>query len=285
MVSEADEMRLLFWNMHRKDLSEALAGILNDAEYTLVILCEFGGQKGKLLSTVNRQGAFYSWCEGSDGRMTALTRLKSGEVTRIRDEGLVDDDDARYSFWRLTCSKEPITVCGLHLPAGPHHSLKAKNQLLIRLSRDIGVVEKQEGHERTILLGDFNLNPFDDMVVSSEGLHAVSSLSEAKRLRSRTVQREERALFYNPMWSHLGDRPTEPAGTYYWPQSVDQYGWQMYDQVLFRPSMMDVFSDFEVDIVTGSAENPLTDKYGHPDKVRLSDHLPIRVHFLDRAST
>ncbi len=278
-------MRLLFWNMNRKDLSEALAGILNGGEYTLIILCEFGGQKGKLLSTVNQQGAFYSWCEGSDGRMTALTRLKSFKVTRIRDEGLVDDNDARYSFWRLMCHGEPITVCGLHLPAGPHHSTKAKNHLLNRLSRDIGLVEKQEGHERTILLGDFNLNPFDEMVISSEGLHAISSLSEAKRLRSRTVQRETRAFFYNPMWSHMGDRPTEPAGTYYWPTSVDQYGWQMYDQVLFRPSLMDVFSDFEVDIVTASAENPLTDKHGHPDKDRFSDHLPVRVHFYDRAST
>lgn len=277
-------MRLLFWNMHRKDLSEALAGILSHAKYTLVVLCEFGGQGGRLLSTVNRHGAVYSWCEGSDGRMTVITSLQSNGVTRIRDEGLVDENDARYSFWRLNCREKPITICGLHLPAAPHHSLKARNQLLSRLSRDIGAVEKAEGHERTVLLGDFNLNPYDDMVVSSEGLHAISSLSEATRLRSREVQREERAIFYNPMWSHMGDRPTEPAGTYFWPKSVDQFGWHMYDQVLFRPSMMDVFSDFEVDIVTQSAENSLTDKYGHPDGKLFSDHLPIRIQFHDRAT-
>ena len=272
------DLSILFWNMHKKDLSETLLQILEQHAPTVVLLCEYGGSEGQLLTTVNRKSIRYRMDDSLGvSRMIALTTLRKSGLKRLRDED-------RYSFWRVGNGQNRITLCGLHLHSGPNHDQKVRNQLLPRIRPDLATVENREGHDRTVLIGDMNLNPFDDMLMSSEGLHAISSLNEAKR-GSRQVLRQERPYFYNPMWSHLGDRPIEPSGTYFWEKgSAMGYGWNMLDQTLFRPSVMDLYEDFEVEILTHAGDNSLVDVRGRPDSKSASDHLPIRIHFFEKAS-
>ena len=65
---------------------------------------------------------------------------------------------------------------------------------------DIAHVEENAGHQRTILVGDFNMNPFETGMVAARGLHGVMSRHIAQR-GSRTVQGRSYPFFYNPMWS------------------------------------------------------------------------------------
>ncbi len=53
------------------------------------------------------------------------------------------------------------------------------------------------------------------------------------------------------MWGHFGDRDRNPAGTYYHDsgQHVNYY-WNMFDQVLIRPSLLNMFPQDGVEIVT-----------------------------------
>jgi hypothetical protein len=56
----------------------------------------------------------------------------------------------------------------------------------------------------------------------------------------------ERRFFYNPMWNHFGDSGPNPPGTYYyedWPY------WNMFDQVLVRPALLDRFVEDELRIL------------------------------------
>lgn len=269
-----NDLHILFWNMYGKDLSENLAAILDEHRPNIVLLCEFGGSERKLLETVNRNETRYRLDKKlGDGRLVALTTESHRGLKRVRDE-------ERYSFWRVGNGPRRITLCGLHLPSRLYLDQKELNQLLPRISTDIAAIEEKEGHDRTILIGDLNLNPFDEMIMSSEGLHAISSLKEASK-GSRQVQKQERKFFYNPMWSLLGDRPLEPAGTYFWRSGVSGYGWNMLDQSLFRPTVMERFADFEVEILTRAGDNPLTDDQGRPDSRTASDHLPIRIRFIE----
>jgi len=43
----------------------------------------------------------------------------------------------------------------------------------IRLADEIRREELGIGHERTVLMGDFNMNPFEIGMISATGLHAV----------------------------------------------------------------------------------------------------------------
>ena len=177
-----------------------------------------------------------------------------------------------------TSDTPEITLGGVHLASGLHQSIEDRNILAKRLRRDLDTTEEDANHDRTVIVGDFNLNPYDDSIVSSDALHAISSFSEAKR-GSRTVQGESSKFFYNPMWSLLGDRSKGPPGTYFWKQSSPTgFGWQMIDQVIFRPSVLESFRDFEVDILTTAGDNSLLGKNGRP-KRSTSDHLPLFFEF------
>jgi len=135
-------------------------------------------------------------------------------------------------------------------------------------------VENEVGHSRTIVIGDLNMNPFEDGLVSSEGFHAVMSRKLAKE-GSRTVHEQSRKFFYNPMWSRFGEHPHRPPGTYFYRGSVISYFWNIYDQVLVRPELLNRFDDDGLSVLTKAGPNNLASATGAPDKKSASDHFPI----------
>ena len=79
-------------------------------------------------------------------------------------------------------------------------------------------------------------------------------------------------MFYNPMWSFFGDI-SKTHGTYYY-SAARQFSlyWNMFDQVLVRPSLIDSISPKDIRILTSISEMSLVDKKGKPN---VSDHLPL----------
>ena len=71
--------------------------------------------------------------------------------------------------------------------------------------------------------------------------------------------------------------------TYFRSSGIIGYGWRMFDQILFSPSVMDVFRDFEVEILRKAGDNDLVDHRELPNSTSASDHLPIRVHFFEKS--
>jgi hypothetical protein len=129
------------------------------------------------------------------------------------------------------------------------------------------------------------MNPFETGVVSAEGLNAVMSREVAGR-GSRRVDFKDHPFFYNPMWSIFGDSTHEqfppgserhePPGTCYYPSSRSKwFFWNMFDQLLLRPSLLDSFRNESLRVlVTDGVTSFLTDR-GLPDRVAISGHLPL----------
>jgi hypothetical protein len=67
----------------------------------------------------------------------------------------------------------------------------------VELANSIRSVEQKIGHTRTILVGDLNMNPFEEGVVSAAGLHAVMTRRIAEK-QSRIVQEKEYPFFAIP---------------------------------------------------------------------------------------
>lgn len=130
-------------------------------------------------------------------------------------------------------------------------------------------------HARTVVLGDFNLNPWEQGMISTGGLHAVAQREVALR-RARTVSGRSYAMFYNPMWRLLGDREGALPGTFYHESpSHTGFFWNMFDQVLVRPELLLRFRDESVQIVSRIGEQSLLRENGRPNSTLASDHLPI----------
>jgi hypothetical protein len=59
---------------------------------------------------------------------------------------------------------------------GPEQTLNA-----VRVSKVICGAEDSVGHEKTLVIGDLNMNPFEDGMVAASGMHAVMDRTIALR--------------------------------------------------------------------------------------------------------
>jgi exonuclease III len=143
-----------------------------------------------------------------------------------------------------------------------------------RLAAEIRFVKEQQKNDKLIILGDFNMNPYERGMNLAAGLNAMMT-KKCVQSGTRRHLGEDFDLYYNPMWSLFGDIPDGPAGTVYDTSSQGPYGWSMLDQVLLNYSVVGLFAD--VTILTASGPYSLMDTNGRPDSQNASDHFPIML--------
>jgi hypothetical protein len=153
----------------------------------------------------------------------------------------------------------------------------AKQELFLeQVVTGLSYLERTVGHDRSIVLGDFNANPFDSSVAGAVGMNAVISRAIA-RSEPRRIFDVSYPYFYNPMWNLYGDEHSSsaPATYYYRGSDPHELYWHMLDQVVLRPSLLDRFDFSSLEIVTSVRNIKLTGPKGIPDRGRFSDHLPV----------
>jgi hypothetical protein len=114
--------------------------------------------------------------------------------------------------------------------------------------------------------------PFEPGMVAATGFHAIMDRRTVAR-RIRLIQGAEHSMFYNPMWSLLGDLSPGPAGTFFhFPAKAESHAWYLLDQVILRPSLMDALDPSGLRIV---GDTQFATPNGRPSKIHASDHFPI----------
>jgi len=168
-----------------------------------------------------------------------------------------------------------VLLCIVHLPSKLCWSGESQALECTHLARIIREVEARVRHERTVLVGDLNMNPFEAGVVGAAGFNATMARQVASR-GSRSVQGERYPFFYNPMWGHFGDHRGNAGGSYYYDsgQHVNYY-WNVFDQVLVRPELIPRFPVEELRIIASTPSRTLLSQQGRPDARVASDHLPL----------
>jgi hypothetical protein len=118
-------------------------------------------------------------------------------------------------------------------------------------------------------------------MIEADALHGVCSREVAKQ-GSRKVNGKDYPMFFNPMWSQMGDSLDKPPGTYYRrTQDNDCIFFHTIDQVLVRPSILPLFPPNAVKVITADGVDAFTSPQDIPRKASHSDHLPIllRMNF------
>lgn len=143
-----------------------------------------------------------------------------------------------------------------------------------QIIREFQRFEEENDTCKSIVVGDFNMNPFDEGMVSALSFNAVMCANIAYK-ESRKIFGEERKFYYNPMWHLMGNHFKLCKGTFYYTTETDSFYWYTYDQVILRPSMIEKFDMNELKILDNINEKSLLTESYIPDKKRISDHLPI----------
>jgi len=260
-------VKILFWNLNKKDLCGHVCEAAKSSSSDVVVLIESSVAPAQALDALQSDVSpsfYYPLC--TQGRFQLFCRDASLNLAEIYGGN-------RVSLRRFSYAGTKLILGLVHVV--DRWNWDEKNQLIqvSLLAAEIRDKEAQEGHRRTILIGDFNMNPFDQVMNMAAGMNAMMTAKCVER-GSRTLQDNKYTYFYNPMWSLFGDRTPGPSGTYYHTSSSNGlYGWNMLDQVLFRPSAILWFQD--VQILTKAGDKLLHTKSGRPDKNAASDHFPL----------
>ena len=268
-------MKFLYWNVNNKPIEDLVVALAHEHEIDIIILSECEFSLRNLLLKINEPiKRKYSLPFSIVEDPVILIRLPRESLEIKRDYPGV-------SVRNLIPPLGPdILIVTAHLPSKLYFGVDDHSQFATRLPRVIAEEEDKIGHKRTIVVGDLIMDPFEPGVVGSEGLHAIMVRDIAKK-KSRTVIGEERFFFYNPMWNHFGDSSPTTPGTYYYNKSTPiNYYWNMFDQILIRPDLLDYFSDDSLQILTRAGKANLLKASGIPNNTEASDHLPI-IFYLD----
>ena len=221
-------------------------------------LAEYSGDMNMLCSSLNMNNYFSIGCN----KIVSLGKRKNVEP------GVQSD---RYSFQIVD---NLYIICMTHLPSRIYSGSEDARRIVIQqMIKDLEEQEKKIKSSCSILIGDFNEDPFGKECIAADHLHGIPCIDDAMR-SNRIIQGKSFNMFYNPMWNFFGDFE-KPPGTYYFSNSnVDCTYWHIYDQVMVRPCLSKQFISDSLEIVTHTSTTELIDKKGHPNK-EYSDHLPI----------
>ena len=192
---------------------------------SIAVLAEYSANMKELIDILISNGIimkqYYSGCD----RIKLLGSLNSVEPR-------LDTDHASI---QIINGKD--ILCCVHLNCQLYSGHQGRREILIeQIVHDIQTVEQEIDTENSIVVGDFNISPYDPSCIDARYFHGIPVYSEAKR-KSRDVERKEYYMFYNPMWNLLGDfKP--PYGTYYSNEGGTQNTfWYIFDQVIFKPAL------------------------------------------------
>lgn len=127
-----------------------------------------------------------------------------------------------------------------------------------------------------IIVGDFNLNPHDGVMMMKNGFFANRSKTFVKRMAVKSVL--PKRPFYNPAW-HIYGRTEEPLGSIYGTNPWDG-PWLVFDQILMSADLIGTGSHDVVVVTCANGVGLLTaPPVKRPDKAIGSDHLPLVSSF------
>ena len=260
----------LFWNLNKKPRQEIVARLAHRHEVDVVMLAECAIAPATMLQTLNPRGTgAYHLAPGECAKVVVYTRFDSSFIRPVHEEH-------RFTIRALELpARTDILLAVTHLRSALYQRADSQAFGCVEFGRTVRDVEERQQHQRTVVVGDLNVNPFEAGVVGASGLHGVMTREIAKR-GSRTVESRKYPFFYNPMWGCLGDGTRGPPGTYYYPGSEHvTFFWNVFDQVLLRPELLGRFRNEDLAILTEDGTTSFLSQRGMPDASIASDHLPV----------
>jgi hypothetical protein len=266
------QLNVLFWNVKKKDLTEQIVNLARSKEVDILVLAENKIKSLHLIKALNTEGAYYFQDHplANCPKITIVTRFHYDLIEPI-------DVDPRRMTTRLVrlITGETFLFTALHYLDKGNFTAESQEQNAYLTAKRLIDIEFERGINRHIVVGDFNMNPFEKGMIGVLGFHGTMS-SQVASVGSRIVQDIDYPYFYNPTWSLFGDLNKEVSGTYYYRRAQHVcYEWNMFDQVLIRPSMVNNFVKDSLTIVqTDGVTSLLTDR-NIPNQKSYSDHLPL----------
>ncbi|ADQ15727.1 endonuclease/exonuclease/phosphatase family protein [Halanaerobium hydrogeniformans] len=261
-------MNYLFWNTNRNKINNYLKSLIIELNCDIVVLAEYKDDINTLLTKLtNENFGLYHVPKIGCQRIDILTKYTPGLIEHFAETSY-------YTIKKIPHDKLGFHNIGaVHFPSKLHMTKLDYLIEMINFKKDLEKAENNLSNNNTIVVGDFNMNPFEEPLIAATGMHSLSSKRIAKTYE-RTVKGRKHSMFYNPMWNFFGDSDNLP-GTYFYNNSKEiNYFWNIFDQVIIRPNLIENFDEENIMIVNKIGNINLLGLSNRPDQ-NISDHLPL----------
>ncbi len=255
--------------MNNKELTNLVCSLAHSTMADVVVLNENQVTSDETLCAL-QQGVsadFYVPHSFSKKRFHCFCRNPALDMSQVHD-------GSRTNVRKFRIGSHRALLALVHGVDIRNHDTETRQEFAQELAGEMRFVKEEQGTDKLIMLGDFNMNPYERGMNLAAGLNAMMTRSCVTRGTRRHIGKTY-DFYYNPMWSLFGDNTDGPAGTVYDTSNQGPYGWSMLDQVVINHSIVGMFHD--VQIITHAGAISLMDDNGRPDSKNASDHFPILV--------
>lgn len=261
-----NDMNIIFWNLHKKNLNNAIIELIKERNIDIALFAESkDADIAKLV--LQLEGFKQATLPDGDAIQAIYRNSTTNIIGRIRVQ-------SRMMLFKVVCGA-PYLIVGLHLAAMPDGLQRRLEQIKI-INGYISEEEKGSQYSnRTIVIGDFNANPFDIEMIGHGNFNAVLHADLIRRQEKVKWVEIKRKRFYNPIL-HFLTEDTKMYGSFYKHNEGQPLYWYCLDQVLIRKPLIEILKN--VEYVKTIGKKSLLKRSGLPDE-RYSDHLPLLVEF------
>jgi hypothetical protein len=187
-------LSILFWNLRGNQtatwaarsasLRSQVARLGSSFGIDILLLAESGFDPTEIVDALNGgKPGDYCYPASNSRRIQLFTRLPRSAVV----DQFNDSSDGRLTIRRIAIpTGGEILLAALHFQSQMAWTAEEQALQATVTRQDVSETEDLVGHQRTALVGDLNMNPFDLGVVGAQTLNAVMTRDIARR-EERTV--------------------------------------------------------------------------------------------------
>lgn len=259
-------MKYAFWNTHkREDINIYLQSFIEIYEPDVFALAEYEADGKCLENNLREKGLGYTFISKIGSRLDMFYKGSKKHVIHC-------NDSKYYTIKIVPYGKKKLILSITHMPSKRYSDEATNEEILREMLNNINKIRNSKHINNLVIVGDFNMNPFEAPMINATALQAISSKDIVTRRNQRIYKEKNREFLYNPMWNFLGDMK-HPIGSYYYgsPQNAAFY-WNTFDQFVVNSELADEINVDKIEFVRCIGALKLENENGEPT---VSDHFPL----------
>lgn len=259
-------MKIIYWNTQNLDRFSPIANILDTESPDIFFLAETDEKWVSKNLSIFGQHSFSHLANPGCSKLVVIGKSNVLLSIAMQDTYLSTFKDLATNTF----------IVAVHFPSQMYNSLDALKDFVRSVRHKMERTMGESHQSKIIIIGDFNMSPFDKAMIDFDGFSASNS---RKHRLSITNLQVTRSLYFNPTWKLFQNQ--DFPGTKYFKRpsatSFDVIEHHYLDQVLLSHKFHTSAKDFDIAVITHLKSEIYFNS--SINKVEISDHLPLKFTY------